>query len=149
MIKRIHRIDRINTNYIANHQRILLKFGDLRCFYSVICGIFVRLIVTISFGESRKGISPIIVYSFKRNNPIPVIVHWAHILSVAIIAQKILFLPRKTAKNKAQLRDCFVMHLLSKSGLPSDSSAQRNRLLCTQIKTKRMMPYNLKPMTAG
>ena len=102
MIKRIHRIDRINTNYIANHQRILLKFGDLRCFYSVICGIFIRWIVTISFGESRKGISPIIVYSFKRNNPIPVIVHWAHILSVAIIAQKILFLPRKTAKNDAE-----------------------------------------------
>ena len=54
----------------------------MRCIYSVICGFFVRLIVTISFSESRKGISPIIVYKFKRNSPIPVIVHWAHILSV-------------------------------------------------------------------
>ena len=34
---------------------------------------------------------------------------------------KILFYPQITAKKKAQLRDCFVMHLLSKSGLPSDS----------------------------
>ncbi len=34
---------------------------------------------------------------------------------------KIPFYPRITAKNKAQLRDCFVMHLLSKSGLSSDS----------------------------
>ena len=34
---------------------------------------------------------------------------------------KIPFYPRITAKKKAQLRDCFVMHLLSKSGLPSDS----------------------------
>ena len=53
----------------------MFLFGDLRCFYSVVCGIFVRLIVTISFGESRKDISPIIVYKFKRNSPIPVIVH--------------------------------------------------------------------------
>ena len=34
---------------------------------------------------------------------------------------KILFYSRITAKKKAQLRDCFVMHLLLKSGLPSDS----------------------------
>ena len=34
---------------------------------------------------------------------------------------KILFYSRITAKKKAQLRDCFVMHLFSKSGLPSDS----------------------------
>ena len=104
-----------------------------------------RLIINIWTDSEQQ----IIVYKFKRNSPIPVIVHWAHILSVPIIAQKILFLPWITVKNEAQLRDCFVMHLLSKSGLPSDSSAQRNRLLCTQIKTKRMMPYNLKPMTAG
>ena len=37
------------------------------------------------------------------------------------IRLKILFHPRITAKNKAQLRDCFVMRLLSKSGLFSDS----------------------------
>ena len=29
----------------------LLKFGDLRYFYSVVCGISVRLIVAISFGD--------------------------------------------------------------------------------------------------
>ena len=46
-----------SATFIANRQRNLSKFGDLRCFYSVICGIFVRLIVTISFGESWKGIS--------------------------------------------------------------------------------------------
>lgn len=34
---------------------------------------------------------------------------------------KILIYPRITAKNKAQLRDCFVMHQLLKSGLSSDS----------------------------
>ncbi len=34
---------------------------------------------------------------------------------------KIPFYPRITAKTKALLRDCFVMHLLLKSGLPSDS----------------------------
>ena len=34
---------------------------------------------------------------------------------------KIMFYPRITAKKKAQLRDCFVTHLLLKSGLPSDS----------------------------
>ena len=40
---------------------------------------------------------------------------------VVKIRFKIMFYPRITAKNKAQLRDCFVMHLLLKSGLPSDS----------------------------
>ena len=34
---------------------------------------------------------------------------------------KIMFYPRITAKNKAQLRDCFVIYQLLKSGLPSDS----------------------------
>ena len=34
---------------------------------------------------------------------------------------KFMFYQRITAKNKAQLRDCFVMHLLLKSGLHSDS----------------------------
>ena len=33
--------------FIANLQRNLLKFGDLRRFYSVVCGIFVRLIVAV------------------------------------------------------------------------------------------------------
>ena len=59
-----------------------------------------RLIINIWTDSGQQ----IIVYKFKRNSPIPVIVHWAHILSVPIIAQKILFLPRKTAKNKAQLQ---------------------------------------------
>ena len=40
---------------------------------------------------------------------------------VVKIRFKISFYPRITAKKKAQLRDCFVMHLFSKSGLPSDS----------------------------
>ena len=77
----------------------------------------IRLIINIWTDSEQQ----IIVYKFKRNSPIPVIVHWAHILSVPIIAQIILFLPRKTAKNKAQLRDCFVIYQLYKSGLPSDS----------------------------
>ena len=34
---------------------------------------------------------------------------------------KFLFLSTNNSQNKAQLRDCFVMHLLSKSGLPFDS----------------------------
>ena len=76
-----------------------------------------RLIMNVLTDSGQQ----IIVYKFKRNSLIPVIVHWAHILLVPIIAQKILFLPRITAKNEVQLRDCFVMHQLSKSGLPSDS----------------------------
>ena len=34
---------------------------------------------------------------------------------------KFAFYPRITAKNKAQLRDCFMIYQLYKSGLPSDS----------------------------
>ena len=34
---------------------------------------------------------------------------------------KIPFYPRTIAKKKAQLRDCFVIYQLYKSGFPSDS----------------------------
>ena len=58
----------------------MFLFGYLRNFRSVNCGDFIRW----------KGISQIIVYKFKRNSPIPVIVHWAHILShISVYAKKV------------------------------------------------------------
>jgi len=50
-----------------------------------------------------------------------IVIHYTYMLDIVKIRFKFLFYPRITAKNKAQLRDCFVMHLLLKSGLPSDS----------------------------
>lgn len=52
---------------------------------------------------------------------IPIVIHYTYMFDIVKIRFKIPFYPRITAKNKAQLRDCFVMHLLLKSGLPSDS----------------------------
>ena len=42
-------------------------------------------------------------------------------LDIIKIRFKIPFYSRITAKNKTQLRDCFVMHLFLKSDFPSDS----------------------------
>ena len=52
---------------------------------------------------------------------IPIVIHYTYMFDIVKIRFKISFYPQITAKNKAQLRDCFVMHLLLKSGLPSDS----------------------------
>ena len=52
---------------------------------------------------------------------IPIVIHYTYMFDIVKIRFKMPFYPRIIAKNKAQLRDCFVMHLLSKSGLPSDS----------------------------
>ena len=51
----------------------------------------------------------------------PIVIHYTYMFDIVKIRFKFAFYPRITAKNKAQLRDCFVMHLLLKSGLPSDS----------------------------
>jgi len=47
-------------NFYRKPPKEIGVFGDLRRFYSVVCGIFVRLIVTIPFGESWKGFLQII-----------------------------------------------------------------------------------------
>ena len=52
---------------------------------------------------------------------IPIVIHYTYMFDIVKIRFKILFYSRIIAKNEAQLRDCFVMHLLLKSGLPSDS----------------------------
>ena len=52
---------------------------------------------------------------------ISIVIHYTYMFDVVKIRFKISFYPQITAKKKAQLRDCFVMHLLLKSGLPSDS----------------------------
>ena len=52
---------------------------------------------------------------------IPIVIHYTYMFDIVKIRFKIPFYPRITAKKEAQLRDCFVMHLLSKSDLPSDS----------------------------
>ena len=52
---------------------------------------------------------------------IPIVIHYTYMFDIVKIHFKFLIYPRIIAKNKAQLRDCVVMHLLLKSGLPSDS----------------------------
>ena len=50
-----------------------------------------------------------------------IVIHYTYMLDIIKIRFKIPFYSRITAKNKAQLRDCFVMHLFLKSDFPSDS----------------------------
>lgn len=52
---------------------------------------------------------------------ISIVIYYTYMFDVIKIRFKILFYPRITAKKKAQLRDCFVIYQLYKSGLPSDS----------------------------
>ena len=59
--------------------------------------------------------------STKETAEIPIVIHYTYVFDVIKIRYKILIYPRTIAKNEAQLRDCVVMHLLLKSGLPSDS----------------------------
>jgi len=49
-----------------------------------------------------------------------IVIHYTYMLDIVKIRFKIPFYSRITAKNKAQQRDCFVMHLFLKSGFPSD-----------------------------
>lgn len=62
-----------------------------------------------------------LMYTCESNKKIPIVIHYTYMFDIVKIRFKFLFYPRITAKNKAQLRDCFVMHMLLKSGLPSDS----------------------------
>ena len=43
---------------------------------------------------------------------IPIVIHYTYMFDIVKIRFKFLFYPRITAKNKAQLRDCFVTHQL-------------------------------------
>ena len=43
---------------------------------------------------------------------VPIVIHYTYMFDIVKTSFKIPFYPRITAKNKVQLRDCFVMHLL-------------------------------------
>ena len=55
---------------------------------------------------------PFALKSYPKTAEITIVIHYTYMFDIVKIRFKILFYPRLTAKNKAQLRDSFVMHQL-------------------------------------